>query len=269
MSEPDYFEGKAFLITGAASGIGKATALELLARGARVAGADLDASGLAVMRDELAQNHPDSFRALPGDASLKADCESFVAQTVEAFGQLDGVIHSAGVTMRGLAKDTTSEVNHRLMNISYFGLTYLFAAAYPHLKATGGHLVALSSVAGLIGTQLRSGYSAAKHAVRGWMDSVRIEMREDHIHVMTVSPGFVRTNASLNALSADGSPHGVMDKSLAQGLEVSDVARGILEGMHLRKRDLVPAGLRERAAVMLGRANPTVLDWVLRRAKVY
>ena len=147
-------------------------------------------------------------------------------------------------------------------------MVYLFHASLSHVEKTRGHIAAVSSMMGKYATQERSGYNASKHALQGFMDSIRIELMDTGIHVMVASPGFVQTPGSLHALTGDGTPYGRMDNALATGLHPDKAARIILNGLKHRKRDVYPSGPREIFGLFLSRLAPGLLDRVLRGSKV-
>ena len=154
------------------------------------------------------------------------------------------------------------------MEVNFYSMVYFYKYAHKHLVASKGHLVGVSSMMGLYSTQLRSGYAASKHALQGFLDSVRLEVADEGVHVMTCSPGFVKTNISVNALDAGGKSTGQMDDAIAAGLDPAEVAESILNGIKHRKRDVYPAGLKEKTALLLSRLSPGMLDQVLLRTKV-
>lgn len=259
-----YFGNKVFLLTGASSGIGAALAEKLLSSGARVVLMARSADRL----QKLAESYPDKALAVPGDVARAEDCQKAVAEAVTSFGGLDGLIHNAGVTMRAKAMDTEFAVYQRLIEINYYSMVYLFQAAVEPLQQSRGHLVAVSSMMGKYATQFRSGYAASKHALQGFLDSVRLELADSGVHVMVVNPGFVKTNISVNALSGDGSAYGQMDEATEKGLLPEDVADQVLSGMERRKRDLYPAGAKEKLGFRLSRWAPRFLDRILLKQSV-
>lgn len=247
-----------YLVTGASSGIGRAIASLLAKRGARVVAMARTASALEALAAEGG-----TVLAFPGDVAVEADCQAAVAAAVSHFGRLDGVIHSAGVSQRGLAAESGLAVFRRLIEVNYYSTVALALAALPALKATRGHFVVISSVMGLYAAPWRSGYAASKHAVQGFMDALRVEWAEDGVHVMTVCPGFVATNVSVNALGPDGQPTGQMDADTASGLAPEAVATAVLHGIERRARTVVPAGRLEKLGIWLSRFAPGLLDRVL------
>ncbi len=260
-----YFADKTFIVTGATSGIGRATALLLLERGANVVAMARTRESLRSMRKSVNRK---SFEIFPGDVSHENDVKQAVHQSYKLFDRIDGLIHNAGISMRALANESDLRVFKTLMEVNYYSMLYFYKYAHKHLVASKGHLVGVSSMMGLYSTQYRSGYAASKHALQGFLDSVRLELDQDGVHVMTCSPGFVKTNISLTALGPDGKPHGQMDQAIATGIEPEEVAREILSGMEERKRDIFPAGMKEKTALFLSRWSPGLLDRMLLRMNV-
>jgi len=262
----NYFRGKSFLVTGASGGIGRAVALELGKAGANVLLMARREDALEATR--AAASQPDLSRIFAGDVTRPEHCAGAIDACVREFSGLDGLIQNAGVSQRSLAEETDPEVYRRLMDVNFMSMVNFYRPAIAELKKTRGHLVGVSSVQGIFSTQMRSGYAAAKHALQGFLDSVRIELRDAGVHVMTVSPGFVQTDISKNALGAGGQTHGKVDAATAAGLAPEHVARAILNGLRKRKRDVIPAGFKERFAVFLSARAPGLLDRILANSDV-
>lgn len=260
-----YFKDKTFIVTGATSGIGRATATLLAEEGANVMAMARTRHKLRELRKEM---NSKSFDVFPGDVSREHDVKKAVHQTSKTFDRIDGLIHNAGISMRALADESDLKVFRQLMEVNFYSMVYFYKYAHKHLVASKGHLVGVSSMMGLYSTQLRSGYAASKHALQGFLDSVRLEVADEGVHVMTCSPGFVKTNISVNALDAGGKSTGQMDDAIAAGLDPAEVAESILNGIKHRKRDVYPAGLKEKTALLLSRLSPGMLDQVLLRTKV-
>lgn len=264
-----FFLSKNIIVTGAGSGIGRALAEELFHRGANVMMLGRNKESLEKARHEIMSGAGASEGTLLTricDVSSFKDCEKAAEAAIREFGDLDIVINNAGVSMRGIACASSLDVFQTLTEINYYGVLHFYKATCSVLRESRGSFVAISSMQGRYSTQYRSGYAAAKHAVQGFMDSVRIE--EPDMHVLTVSPGFVRTNVAHNALTADGSKKGESDPAIESGLEPEVVARKILKAIQGKKRDAYPAGLKEKTALLLSRLSPRLLDFVLRRVSV-
>jgi NADP-dependent 3-hydroxy acid dehydrogenase YdfG len=262
-----YFLDKVFLVTGASSGIGLAIAHALVQAGARVA---LMARSAAKLEELRQQWGPDRVVVTAGDVTSPEACATAVAATQAHFGRLDGLVHSAGVSMRGLAAETDPAVYRQLMDINFHSSVSLIQAALPGLKASKGHVVVISSVVGHMSPPYRAGYAASKHAVQALMDALRVEVKDQGVHVLTVCPGFVATNISLNALTADGSKYAHTDPETAGGLDPADVARDVLNAIEGRRREIAPAGALESLGLFLARYSPALLDMVfLRRFRTW
>lgn len=256
-----YFSGKVFLVTGASSGIGRAIAHLLVARGARVVAMARSADQLDALRQDVAT--PEHLVVFPGDVTDAAACRAAVETGLTRFGRLDGLIHSAGISMRGLVAETQMEVYRRLMEVNYYSSIALIQAALPAIQASKGHVVVISSVVGKLSTPYRSGYAASKHAVQALLDALRVEQHDAGVHVMAVCPGFVKTNISYSALTATGEAHNQMDADTAGGLEASDVAEQVLAAMEARRREIFPAQRLEKLALFLKRVSPGMLEKML------
>jgi len=260
----DFFKDKCFIVTGASSGIGRAIAKLLAEKGAKVSVMARTTQKLEDLKKEAGEN----ILVQPGDVVRATDCEEVVRKSVKVFGKLDGLIHNAGVGMRGIAIDTDIKVYKDLMAVNFFSMLYLYKPVLNHIARTKGHIVAVSSMMGRYSTQERSGYNASKHALQGFMNSIRLEVFDKGVHVMVVSPGFVKTNASLNALTADGTPYNLMDGALEKGLKPEELAAMTIAGIQKRKRDLHPGGSSEKLGLFLSKWAPGMLDNILLKRKI-
>lgn len=260
----DFFRNKTFIVTGASSGIGWAVAVGLAERKARVVCMARTLEKLEALKKQAG---PDIIVS-QGDVTREQDCKAAIDLAVSTTGKLDGIIHNAGVTMRALAEETDTKVYRDLMEVNFFSMLYFFKHGLSHIIKTKGHIAGVSSMMGRYSTQERSGYNASKHALQGYLNSVRLEIMEKGVHVMTVSPGFVQTDGSVNALTADGSRYGKRDKALAGGLTPEYTARIILNGIEHRKRDVFPAGFKEKLGLFLSKWAPSALDRLLTKSQV-
>jgi NAD(P)-dependent dehydrogenase (short-subunit alcohol dehydrogenase family) len=201
-----FLGGKVVLITGGSSGIGKAIALRVAKLGARVALASRTAGPLETAAEEVRALGAEVL-TLPTDVGDAAQCHLMVTQTVARFGQLDALINSAGISLRGPFEPTTPETTERVFRVNVLGTIFATQAAIPHVRQTCGSLVALSSLAGRRGAPSYAIYGATKFAVSGLYEAIRIELADDRIHVGVVLPGFVDTPLRQNQLGPDGQPH--------------------------------------------------------------
>src|SRR6185437_3901228 len=197
--------GKVALITGASSGIGRATALRLASFGVRVVLASRTAQALEEVVQQIKTFGVEAL-AVPTDVTDREQCRQAVETTVAHFGRLDILLCSAGVSLRGMFADTVPAVLEHIMRVNFFGTLYPTYFAVPHVKRSRGSLVAISSLTGKRGTPSYAIYGASKFAVRGLYDSLRLELASDGVHVGVVSPSFVDTPLRERVLDATGQP---------------------------------------------------------------
>ncbi|UKI39484.1 MAG: SDR family oxidoreductase [Alistipes putredinis] len=232
------YKDKIAVVTGASSGIGRALAYEFARRGCRVV--------LAARSEDKLQSVVNDIKAAGGDAlavetdvTRPEDCKRLVERTVERFGGLDILVCNAGISMRALFDDVDLSVLHRLMDVNFWGTVYCTKYALPYLQSSHGSLVGVSSVAGLHGLPGRTGYSASKYAMTGFLETVRIENLKKGLHVMIACPGFTASNVRFAALTADGSAQGQTPRKEEKMMSAEEVARRIANGIAQRKRLLL------------------------------
>ena len=249
------FERQCWWVTGASSGIGKALAQTLAARGA-----SLVLSGRNVAALEAAAKDCVDALVLPFEATDFQRIPQLAEQAWSWKGRVDGLVNNAGISQRSLAVDTAFSVYERMIAVDLLGPIALTQALLPRMvKAGGGRIVAIASVAGLVGAALRSAYCAAKHGLVGYHDAVRAENEHLGIKVHVIAPGSVRTEVSRNALTADGSRRGVSDAAIDNGLPAEEAAQAILAAVAAEKRELVLATGREHDIVVQRRRDPEAL----------
>jgi short-subunit dehydrogenase len=249
------FEQQCWWITGASSGIGEALARALSARGASVI---LSGRNVAAL-EAVARDCPDSL-VLPFEATDFDQIQGIADRAWSWKGRVDGLVNNAGVSQRSLAIETAFAVYERMIAVDLLGPIALTQALLPRMvKAGGGTIVAVASVAGLVGVPLRSAYSAAKHGLVGYHDAVRAENEHLGIKVHVIAPGSVRTDVSRNALTADGSKRGVSDAAIDNGMPPAEVAESILAAVESGKRELVLAKGAEHEIAVLRRKDPEAL----------
>ncbi|MCC6621302.1 MAG: SDR family oxidoreductase [Deltaproteobacteria bacterium] len=258
--------GRVAVVTGAGSGIGRALALELAARGARVALIDYDAAGLAATRDMVNQldDVADDVATWVCDVRDAARCEAVMAEIVARWGGVDVLVNNAGISAHGLAADTRLDVLRRVMDVNFHGAVHCTLAALPSLCARRGVIVAMSSVAGFAPLFGRSAYSASKHALHGWFETLRSELADTGASVMLVCPSFVRTAIDAHALAGDGGRARSDKPIVGRPVEPGVIARAVADGIEARRRELVPTPVA-RAAWWLSRLAPSIYERVMRR----
>ena len=257
-------KNKTIWITGASDGIGKELAIQLAKEGAKIILTARSADKLEMIKSAL---HGEGHRVLPMDlletVAIPAVVKDLLLQT-----DIDIVIHSAGISQRSLVKETSLEVDRRIMELDYFAIVYITKSILPHfIKKQSGCIVAISSIAGKLGTPMRSAYCAAKHAIHGFMDSLRAEVFADNIEVLVAAPGSTKTNISNNALEGDGTKHGVTDPAIAKGIPVEDCAKQIIDGIKGNKQEILIAKGKEKLATYVKRFFPKVLFKMVRVMK--
>lgn len=252
-------KGLVVIITGASSGIGEALAEEFASRGASVVAAARNEHKL----NELASRT--GATPVVCDVTSESDCARLIDATVAQFGRIDILICNAGISMRALLDDVDTGVLRRLMDVNFWGTVYCTKFALPYLQRSGGSIVGVSSVAGLHGLPGRTGYSASKYAMTGFLETVRIENLRKNVHVMVACPGFTATNVRFTALTADGSPQGATPRAEEKMMSAREVARRIIRGVERRKR-LLLMEFEGRATYTIKKFWPSLLDRLFYRA---
>jgi short-subunit dehydrogenase len=250
------FQNKTVLITGASSGIGKALTIAMLQAGARVAICARNSKNLQEVKEELMNKNLLTVRA---DVSIESDCKQFIDAAVAAFGRIDILINNAGISMRALFKDLDLNILRQSMDINYWGTVYCTKYALPHILATKGSIVGISSIAGYKGLPCRTGYSSSKFAIQGFLESLRIELLDDGVNVMWVSPGFVASNIRNTALSADGSAQRETPLDEANLMSAEECASRMLNAIAHRKRTLIMS-TQGKLTVWMNKFFPSWVD---------
>jgi NAD(P)-dependent dehydrogenase (short-subunit alcohol dehydrogenase family) len=229
---------QSIVITGASDGIGRALAVTLAARGARLTLAARSKEGLDRAVREC-QDAGGTALAVPTDVTEPEACQALAEKAAEWAGGIDAFVNNAGISFRARLEDVTDlTVFDRVMRVNYLGAVYCSRAALPFLRKRRGLLVAVSSLQGLTGFPGYSAYAASKHAMQGFFDSVRIELRGSGVDVLVVSPGAVATDIGVRGLGADGQPRGEQSRT-DESMSVEECARQIAQAMARRKRELV------------------------------
>lgn len=254
------FDKKIWWVTGASSGIGSSLARAFGARGAKII---LSGRNVAALED-VAASCPNRALVLPFEATDFDAIPSIVARAWDwasgESGAIHGLVNNAGISQRSLAVDTMFEVYRRIVDVDLLAPIALTQAVLPRMvKAGGGDIVAISSVAGIAGVPLRSAYCAAKHGLIGYHDSVRAETAHQGVRVLVVAPGSVRTAVSKNALDAHAKARGVSDAAIDNGMDPEVAATRILDAVSKGQRELVLAEGAEAEIARLRRADPETL----------
>ncbi|XP_034239796.1 dehydrogenase/reductase SDR family protein 7-like isoform X2 [Thrips palmi] len=263
-------KGKVVLITGASSGIGEALAHQFYLAGCRVILTARRQKELERVREDLLRTHTVVPVHQPVVITMDlADVKSIpigVEKAKSIFGCIDILINNGGMSQRGSVQSTKLEVDMQIMQVNYFGQVALTKEILPlMINRKGGHIVAVSSIQGRVAIPFRSAYSASKHALQAFCDSMRPEIARHNVHVTVVSPGYVQTSLSINAVTGSGQKYGVMDETTAGGYPPEYVAEQILNGVILKEKEIILATSGPRYAILLRSLSPSLYFWIMQK----
>jgi short-subunit dehydrogenase len=254
------FANRVMVITGASSGIGRELARQLATQGARLVLAARDQARLTEVSEECRQLEAETL-VVPTDVTSQDACRELVAKTVEKFGALDVLVNNAGSAMWSRFDELHDlAIIERLMRVNYLGGVYCTHAALPHLKKSRGLIVAMASISGLLGVPLLTGYSASKHAVFGFFESLRIELAASGVGVTILAPDFVQSEVLARAIGPDGRALEISPLDQRSLLSTDKCVRKIIRGMERRKRLVLTS---ERSA--WGRWGKLLAPWLIDR----
>jgi dehydrogenase/reductase SDR family member 7B len=259
---------KVIWITGASSGIGEALVRVLALNNNKLILSSRKVEVLEKVKASLPEAAQANTKILALDLSQPETLNAKAEEALAIYGKIDVIFHSGGISQRAMALDTRIEVDRRLMEVNYFGTVILTKAILPSMIENGfGQIISISSLVGKFGSPFRSGYAASKHALHGFFDSLRAEVYTKNIFITLVTPGFVKTNVSLNALTEDGKALNVMDAGQENGMTAEQCARKIVKGVEKEKNELLMGG-KETLAVYVKRFLPGLFAKIIRKAKV-
>ena len=257
MNNNIYFKDKVAIVTGASSGIGLATATLLAKYQAKVVLAARSEDKLNELSRQLSQYS--EVISVKTDVSNQEDCRRLIEKTIQKFGRIDILINNAGISMRAMFKDLDLSVIHRLMDVNFWGTVYCTKYALPYLLESKGSVVGVISTAGYKGLPGRTGYSASKFAINGFLDTLRSEHLYDGLHVMIYAPGFTASNIRKTALMADGSIQGETPREEGKMMTSERVGEIMLN--HIRKRSRrATLTFTGKLLLVLTRLFPTITD---------
>lgn len=260
----NFYKGKVVIVTGASSGIGLASVNHFAALGANVVLAARSIEKLEKITEGLVQQSTSTcqqFLCIKTDVTKEEDCKNLVEKTIEKFGKIDVLVNNAGISMRAVFKDMDLKVMKSLMDTNFWGTVYCTKYALPYLLESKGSVVGVISTAGFVGLPARTAYSASKFAVRGFLETLRIEHLYDDLHVMLFAPGFTTSNIRNVALTADGSPQGETPRNEDKMMSAERVARILARGIARRRAQMVLTPLG-KATLFASRNMPRVTDKV-------
>jgi short-subunit dehydrogenase len=266
-----YLRGKVIWITGASSGIGEALAYELAKYPVKIILSSRRKEELERVKGNCPPDAQGNIKILPLDLAQSSTLQLITNAAIQLFGHVDILINNGGISQRALAKETSLEVDRKIMEVDYFGTVALTKYLVPHfIERKQGHFVTVSSITGIIGTPYRTAYAAAKHALQGFFNSLRAELWKENpsIYVTMICPGWTNTNLSITALKGDGSPQNKKDDTHEKGLTPAFVARQIAKSIQSRKREIYVGGWKETMAAYIHRFVPSLFARIIRTAKV-
>ena len=257
--KPDKFlmKDKVVVITGASSGIGQALAVKFGSMGSKLV---LAARRIDRLKDLEQQLKGVEILSVQTDVSREDDCKRLVEKSIERFGRIDVLINNAGISMRAIFEEADLKVLHRLMDVNFWGTVYCSRHALPHLLKTKGSLVGIISIAGHVGLPGRTGYAASKFAVRGFLDTLRIENLKKGLHVLVAAPGFTASEVREVSLTANGTPQGKSPREEDKMMTSEECADHIYKAVVKRKRQLILTFMEGKLTVFLGKFLPGLLD---------
>jgi len=255
------FKNKVVAITGGSDGIGKALVDAFLTLGAKVATCGRNYDKLYQMQS-LHAGKP--LMILTADISREHECKSFIDATIENFGHIDILINNAGISMRALFCEVEIEALKKVMDVNFWGSVYCTKFALDSIIKQKGSIISISSVAGYRGLPGRSGYSASKFALNGWMESIRTELLETGVNVLWVCPGFTTSNIRNTALDKNGQSQGETTMNEDAMMSSEECASWIINAIEKRKRTLVLT-FQGKQTVVLNKFLPSIADKLVRK----
>lgn len=258
----NYLNGKIVWITGASSGIGEQIAIQCAKQGASIILSSRSKDSLYLIKQRLKEgNH----LIVPLDLEHSENFPDLAKQVISHYGRIDFLFNNGGLSQRSNASETDLSVDRYIMEVNYFGNIALTKAVLPYMiQQKSGHIVVISSIAGKFGFFLRSAYSASKHALQGFYESLALEEEKNGIKVTLAYPGKINTNISVNALNGSGEKHNVMDHNQQTGMPVEECVSRLLKAVEKEKREVL-IGNKEIKAVFLKRFLPQSWFWKIMR----
>jgi short-subunit dehydrogenase len=257
----EFFKNKVIAITGGSEGIGKALIDALIPMGAKIATCGRSQDKLYSLQVQYSKH---MLHAIVADVSKYEDCRNFIESTINTFGGIDILINNAGISMRSSLQDADIDVFRRVMDVNFFGTVYCTKLALNSIIERKGTVVGVSSIAGYRGLPGRSGYSASKHAVNGWLEAIRTELLNTGVHVMWVCPGFTKSNIRNVALNNKGKEQGESPLNESDLMSAQECAGHILKAIEKKKRTLI-LSFSGKETIFLNKFFPSLADKLVRK----
>ena len=252
---------KVVIITGGSSGIGLACAETFGKKGAHIIITGRNKSRLEKAGNQLEAKNI-SVLTIEADSASEEDNQRMVKEVMARFGRIDILVNNAGISMRALFEELQLDVFRQLMDINFYGTVYATKFCLPHLLASRGSIIGISSINGYRGTPARTAYTASKYAMQGFLEALRTEVMKRGVHVLVACPGFTASNIRNVALTANGSLQGESPRDEGDMMSAEEVAEAILKATEKRKRDLVLT-TEGKLAVFLNKWVPGLMDTIV------
>lgn len=266
MTNQKFYDRKVIWITGASSGIGEALAVKLSGLNTRLILSSNQDEELERVK-ALLNRKPGDVYVLPLDLGDPVSLAEKAKEALGVYGHIDILVNNGGISQRSMVMETMLETDRKIMEINFFSGVILTKGVMQSMLARGsGHIVVVSSITGKFGFPLRSAYSASKHAIYGFYESLRAEYYDQGIRTTIICPGRVRTNISLGAIGPDGKPQLVMDRGQETGITAEKCAMDIMNGIRRNKRDVYTGG-KEILMVYIKRFMPWLAARQVRKIK--
>jgi dehydrogenase/reductase SDR family member 7B len=249
---------KVVIITGGSSGIGLACAIAFGKNGSKIVITGRDIKKLESAESSLKVQNIDVLSVV-ADSAKEEDNKIIIEKTIEKYGQIDILINNAGISMRALFEELELDVLRKVMDINFWGTVYATKYALPEIIKNKGSVIGVSSIAGYRGLPGRTGYSASKFAMHGFLEALRTELLKKEVHILLACPGFTATNIRNTALSKDGNVQGESPRDEENMMTADEVAQYIYNATKYRKRDLVLTA-QGKLTVFLNKFFPSFMD---------
>ena len=254
-------KNKIIIITGASGGIGESLAKKFSAEGSVVVIAARQLEKLNQLKSSI-ENSGGKVHVVACDVSNESHCKLLIEETIRLYGRIDVLINNAGISMRALFSELDVDVIRKVMDVNFWGAVYCTKAAFPYLLKSKGSVVGISSIAGKKGLPGRTGYSASKFALEGFLETIRTENLKKDLHVLVACPGFTASNIRQSALAKDGSQQGESPRDESSMMSSDEVAAHIYNAVKKRKRDLILTG-NGKLTVWLNKFFPGFMDKIV------
>jgi dehydrogenase/reductase SDR family protein 7B len=251
-------KNKVVIITGGSSGIGKAMAEKFGREGSKILITGRNKEELAKATEELRQNGI-TVQSFQADVSVEEDNRKMAEEAIKHYGTIDVLINNAGISMRALFSEVDIAVVKKVMDINFYGVLYATKYCLPEITKNNGSIVGISSIAGFRGLPGRTGYSASKFALNGFLEVLRTELLKTGVHVLTACPGFTASNIRKRSLTKDGSQQGESPRQEEKMMTAEECAEHIYNATIKRKRTLVLT-TQGKLAVFLNKWLPGLAD---------